>query len=240
VRSGGIAIATVTLVRDAGEDGLLRRALPSLARRGTPVYVSDGGSGEAFTTFLSGLKNVRVVASKGPGLVGQVTAALEAAVNGSAEFVLYTESDKEAFFQDGIGPLLARASALPAPALVLAARGKGSFATFPPIQRHTEHTINDLCGESFRAQGDYSYGPFLMHGSLIPWLTRAPADLGWGWRHFLFAIAHRLGHHIVHVEGDHACPEDQRAEDDRARLHRLKQLDQNISGLQAGLSVQLP
>jgi len=237
--SGGVAIATVTLARDAGEEDLLRRALPSLARHAVQVCVSDGGSGNAFTEFLSGLENVEVIAPGRPGLVGQVLAAVEAAAAASSGYVLYTESDKAAFFDDGLEAVMQRAASLPEPALVLAARNERSFGTFPPLQRHTERTINELCGESFGAPGDYSYGPFVMHRSLAPWVRRVPADLGWGWRHFIFAVAHRLGQRILHVEGDHACPEDQRAEDDRERLHRLKQLDQNISGLQAGLAVQL-
>ena len=227
--SGRIAAATITLVRDPAEETLLRRALPILAGHGMPLWVSDGGSGAAYTTFLGTLDNVRVAAPTAPGLVGQVTAAMEGAAVSGADYVLYTESDKEAFFSAALSAYLERASSLLAnPSLVLAARSAESFETFPPVQRHTERTINELCGESFGAPGDYSYGPFLLHRSLVPWLARVPADLGWGWRHFIFAVAHRLGHRIHHIPGEHACPEDQRSEDDRERLHRLKQLDQNV------------
>ncbi len=235
-----IAVATVTLVRDADEELLLRRALPMLAGRGMPVWVADGGSGAAFTAFMAGVEGVRLIAPACPGLVGQVAAAVDGAVSSGSEYVLYTESDKEEFFDGGLAAFLEQTSSrLARPALAVAARSAGSFETFPPVQRHTERTINDLCGESFGAPGDYSYGPFLMHRSLAPWVSRVPPDLGWGWRHFIFAVAHRLGHEIHHIPGEHPCPEDQRAEDDRERLHRLKQLDQNVSGLQAGLTVSL-
>lgn len=240
MKPADVAVVTVTLVRDPDEERRLRRALPILAGGGMPVCVSDGGSGEAFTTFLSGLSNVQVIASNVPGLVGQVRAAMERAVTSGSAYVLYTESDKEDFFNGGLASFLEQAPPVLEPvSLLLAARSDSSFQTFPPVERHTERTISELCGESFGAPGDYSYGPFLMHRSLGPWIGRVPADLGWGWRHFMFAVAHRLGHRIVHVEGDHPCPEDQRAEDDRERIHRLKQLDQNVSGLQAGLAVPL-
>jgi hypothetical protein len=235
-----ITVATITLVRDPGEEGLLRRSVALLASRGMPVFVSDGGSGAAFTNALHGLENVRMVAPAAAGLVSQVAAATEHACLPRTDYVLYTESDKEAFFESGLDAYLQEASSqLAQPSLVLAARSPGSFGTFPPVQRHTEATINDLCGESFGAPGDYSYGPFLMHRSLVPWIARAASDLGWGWRHFIFAVGHRLGHRIVHVAGEFACPDHQRIEDDRERLHRLKQLDQNVSGLQAGLTVSL-
>ena len=235
-----IAVATITLVRDPGEEVLLRRALPILARQGMPVCVSDAGSGPAFTAFLAGLENVRIVAPQVPGLAGQVMASVAQAGTAGSEYVLYTESDKEAFFRAGLPGFLEQASSrLAQPSLVVAARSAASFETFPPVQRHTERTINDLCGESFGAAGDFSYGPFLMHRSLVPWVARVPGDLGWGWRHFIFAVAYRLGHAVVHIPGEHPCPEGQRTEDDRERLHRLKQLDQNVSGLQAGLGVPL-
>lgn len=234
------AVATVTLVRAPGEELILRAALTSLAASGLPICVADGGSDPAFTAFLATLDNVNLAEPRGPGLVGQVAAAVEGASAAGAEYVLYTESDKQGFFETGLEAFLRSASPLThPPSLVLAARTPASFETYPGVQRHTEGMINDLCGESFGVAGDYSYGPFVMHRSLVPWVARIAPDLGWGWRHFIFAVAHRLGHRVVHVTGEFACPEDQRAEDDRERLHRLKQLDQNVSGLQAGLAVPL-
>jgi hypothetical protein len=235
-----VSIATVSLVREPGEETVLRGSLQALAALDLPVCVADGGSGDAFTSFIRGLPGFTLVPPKGPGLVGQVAAALGGAAAGGREFVFYTESDKAAFFETELAGVLGRtASLLDRPALALASRSADAFATFPPVQRHTEAAINDLCSESFGAAGDYSYGPFLMHCSLVPWIARVPLDLGWGWRHFIFAIAHRLGHRITHVPGDFVCPPDQRTEGDRERLHRLKQLDQNVSGLQAGLTLPL-
>ena len=150
-----IAVATITLVRDVDEETLLRRALPTLAGRGMPVCVSDGGSGAAFTAFMAGLGGVRLIAPGCPGLVGQVAAAVDAAVSSGSEYVLYTESDKQEFFDAGLAAFLEQASSrLARPALVVAARSAASFETFPPVQRHTERTINDLCGESCGTPGD--------------------------------------------------------------------------------------
>jgi hypothetical protein len=99
------------------------------------------------------------------------------------------------------------------------------------MQRYTEGVINHLCGELIGAPGDYSYGPFLMNRALLPSLSSLAARLGWGWRHFAFLTAHRLGFRVQHVTGAYPCPPDQRHESTTERTHRLRQLSQNILGL---------
>jgi hypothetical protein len=42
------------------------------------------------------------------------------------------------------------------PALVLASRSDKSFRKYPPMQRHTEGVINDLCGQTVKAGGDFT------------------------------------------------------------------------------------
>lgn len=119
---------------------------------------------------------------------------------------------------------------MPGTGLVLAGRSTGSNGTFPAIQRYAEGVIDRLTGDFTGVPGDYSYGPFLMRSDLVPHISAADAELGWGWRHVMFAIAHRLGLGISHVVDDFPCPPDQRGEDDAERLHRVKQLDQNRGG----------
>jgi hypothetical protein len=43
--------------------------------------------------------------------------------------------------------------------------------------------------------------------------------------------AHRAGLHIVHVVEDYPCPPDQRREEEAERIHRMRQLIQNILGM---------
>jgi hypothetical protein len=235
-----LAVATVTLVRDEDEEPLLRRSMEALARVGRPVFVSDGGSDDGFVSFLRSLPNVTGIEPAGSGLVGQVRGSLAAAAASGARFVLYTESDKQEFFETRLPAFIGHLAADESLGVMLAARSPSAFSTFPPMQRFTESTINDLCEGFFGARGDYSYGPFLLRSALVPYVPHTAADLGWGWRHFLFAIAHRLGHSIVHVPDDSACPDDQREENDRDRLHRLRQLAQNVRGLEAGMTLPLP
>lgn len=237
--SARLAIATVTLVRDPTEEVLLRRSLQRLVESELPIVIADGGSNAGFVEFLATLDGARIVAPDRKGLVPQVRAALEGAAGDDVDAILYTESDKLAFFDAGLSTLVEQGRVGVDTTLTLASRDAQSFATFPPVQQYTERTINDLCGEALAAPGDYSYGPFVMGRSLVPWLRDVPDDLGWGWRHAIFAIAHRLGHRIVHVAGRFECPLDQREEDEGERLHRLRQLDQNISGLQVGLALTL-
>ena len=97
--SADVAVATMTLVRDEDEEPLLRHSMEALARVGRPVFVSDGGSGDGFVSFLRSLPNVTAVEAGGTGLVGQVRGSLAAAARSGARFVLYTESDKQEFFE---------------------------------------------------------------------------------------------------------------------------------------------
>ena len=231
-----VVCASVTLVRQPSEESLLRGSLAALASHGMRMYVADGGSGADFQQFLAGLPGVTAVEPDGRGLVPQVKAAMGAAYAAGAEFVLYTESDKQVFFAEHLDAFIDAAMASPSNGVVLAARSESSYATFPPLQRYAEGVINQLTGDFVGVAGDYSYGPFLVHRELLPNVQHAADDLGWGWRHFLFAQAQRSARPVRLVRGDYACPEDQRAEDGSERVHRLKQLAQNVNGLLAGLT----
>jgi hypothetical protein len=230
----------MTLVREPAEEALLRQALRALVGHGLPVFVADGGSGQTFVDFLQTLPDVTLVRPKGPGLVGQVQASLAAAAAATNRFVLYTESDKLDFFDRHLQQFLAAAESEPDAGCLLASRSISAFSTFPPTQQSTEAAINRLCGQFLNAEGDYSYGPFLLKASLAASADAAAGDLGWGWRHLTFALAHRFSQRLVHTVGDYECPADQRGEASRDRLHRLRQLRQNVDGLLAGLTVTLP
>jgi hypothetical protein len=240
IRAEGIAIATPTLVRDAGEGPLLRSALASLAALDLPLFVCDGGSGGDFLGYLRTLSRTTLVPPSGTGLVAQVKGSLRAAQATGARFVLYTEPDKRAFFEQKLGTFLGRAPLDDNVGVVIAGRSSSSFATYPRTQRFAEETINRLTGEHCGVDGDYSYGPLLLHHSIVPFIDAAGAELGWGWRHFIFAVTHRLGRKVVHIEDDLPCPDDQRVDDERERLHRLRQLGQNVNGLLAGVTFDLP
>lgn len=238
-RGADVAVATITLARDPGEEKLLRVALTTLAAHQRPVFVCDGGSGDGFVEFLRELPGVHLVALADRGLVGQVRASLKAAANVTEGFVLYTESDKVDFFQRHLRGFLSAAEALNAAGCVLASRSAAAFSTFPATQQYAEAAINGLCSHFLHVAGDYSYGPFLLKPELATHVDRVAADAGWGWRHFIFAVAQRLGYRLVHVADAYACPEDQRRDNDPERLHRLRQLGQNVNGLLAGLTVDL-
>jgi len=230
-----ICIATVTRARDEQEQQLLRKSLLLLADRGLSIVVADRDSGTGLRDFLASRSRVRLVSPRGPSLVGQIQASLGEAARTDAEFILYTESDKVLFFKDGLDDFIRRAALGDRTGAVLAARSEASFATFPPLQQFTERTINELCAKFIGAPGDYSYGPFLLHRALVPRVSAIPSDAGWGWRHFMFAAAARPGYRIRHIVGDYPCPPGQRDENEAERLHRVRQLQQNVRGLLLGI-----
>ena len=225
-----VAVATIAWARDDGEERLLRSALTALSQIDLPVAVADKGNRPAFTEFLRALPGFTVVVPEGNSMLAQVRASVRVAAATGREFILYTEPDKQQFFTSGLPAFLA---AIPAgrTGVALAARSSRAFATFPPIQQYTERVINELW-ERFGAEpGDYSYGPMAMHRALVPILEPLSGEVGWGWRHFMVGAARRLGYEVLTIEGDYPCPPDQRNEDDGERVHRVRQLAQNVEGL---------
>jgi hypothetical protein len=231
VTESQVALATVTWARTDDEEALLRRTLAAVARAGWRVAVSDAGARPEFTRCLRSLPGFCVSVPDRPGLVNQVRQAFAAAARIGAPYVLYAESDKELFLRDRLRAFLGAVEAADDMGVVLAARSEMSFGTFPPMQRYVEGVVNHLCGERMRAPGDYCYGPFLMPCTLVPELDRVEDDLGWGWRPFVFMSARRRGLRVTHAVGDYPCPPDQREEGEAERIHRLRQLAQNVRGL---------
>jgi hypothetical protein len=225
-----VALATVTWVRTAHEESVLRSSLSRLAGLGMPVAVADTGVNTGFLQFLHSLPGFDVHVATERGLAAQVITSIEIAARRETPFILYTEPDKEMFF-DQIADFVGQSDGSPDVGIVLAARSDESFRTFPPTQRYTESIVNHLCGEFVGTPGDYAYGPFIMNRALLPVVRSLQPTLGWGWRPFLFNAAHRHGLRVIQVPDDRPCPLDQREEDERERAHRLRQLSENILGL---------
>jgi hypothetical protein len=226
-----VCISTVTLARTDEEEDALRRALQALSALQFPTYVSDRTSRPGFSDFLTSLAHVNTTEPDGPGLLGQVRASLRAALDSKPGFILYTEPDKEHFFQRGLLEFVDEAADEREVGLIFAARSDESFATFPAMQRYTEGVINQLWEGCGGPSGDYSYGPMLIRPNLVRCLDALDANVGWGWRHFLAGATLASGQRILHRVGHYPCPLDQRHEDDDDRLHRMRQLAENLRGL---------
>jgi hypothetical protein len=234
MRPPDVAIATMTRARDRREAIDITRALGCLSRTRLPIAIADGGSAPRFVDEIGKLSGVTLVPPQHESLVGQVQASLSAADATGRPYILYTEPDKRGFFDRGLVDFMRRAPKNSG--IVIAARSASAFNTFPPFQRLAEAAANELCGRVVGLTTDYCYGPFLIHRRLAAAVARAPRTLGWGWRPFVFATAHRLGFPIAAVVGDYRCPRGQRQEDHGERQHRIRQLSENAAGLIAALT----
>ena len=234
----GVTIATMTWARDAQEERLLRESLRGLAALNVPAFVTDGGSPERFLDFVRGFAHFSVFQADAPGLWPQVRRSIRAAHDSAASFILYTEPDKRDFFRAGLPEFISEATGGGRAGVVLAARNAGSFATFPEFQRDTEAAINRCCAEVVGAQGDFTYGPFLLNRALVPHLSQAPDDIGWGWRPYAFGVARRLGYRVAFVERDLPCPAEQRDDSRAERVYRMKQLSERVRGLVLSTTVE--
>jgi hypothetical protein len=229
--SAQIAVATLTWARSREESTGLARSLASLVDVGLPVAVANRDGDPTFGPKLQSLTGVGVVAPETPSLVGQIKASIRAAAALGRRFVLYTEPDKERFFATRLRDFIERAPDGAHVGVVVAARARCAFESFPPAQRQAEAIINALTSETTGVVGDYAYGPFLMARSLADDVMRLPDGLGWGWRIATFVAAHRRGLAVRHITGDYRCPSDQTSEGPDERSYRLRQLSENIHGL---------
>ena len=226
-----IAVGTITLARTPEEADALHDALQTLAATDLPVTVSDGGSPESFVRAVADLPGVSLVSAAGRDLVGQVRASLALARAAGTRWLLYTEPDKRDFFATHLHDFLDRVDVDDRTGVVVASRTTASFETFPPVQQYTETVANRLCADATGLRADFMYGPFVLSPRLVPFLDELPSSVGWGWRPFLFGLTRRLGLRIASIEGDYTCPPEQRLGDEAERLHRMRQLSQNIDGL---------
>ncbi len=238
-----MTIATITLARGPEESVFLCRSMESLAGSGMPVLVADGGSAPEFLDCLDRLANVTLVQPAGPSQAGvwsQARQVLMAARRLGSPYLFYTECDKQWFFENRLEDFLTSTARAGSAGVYVAARTAESFTTFPDIQRYVETVVNQLCSETIGRQGDYTYGPMLIDSTLLPYLDLIREDVGWGWRIVLLAVARRLGRAVVPITMDLPCPIEQRSETgERARIHRLQQLAQNVRGLILGSQVSL-
>jgi hypothetical protein len=234
MKKNEIAIATMTLVKP-GDYELHREALLALAATKLPAIVTDGGSGDEFVSFLNSFPTFSVL-NGAPGAFAQIKSSLAQAYQLDAPCILYTEPDKQLFFQQRLSEFIAAASG--EAGISLPSRTKESWATYPESQRFTELFTNQLCQRLVGKEYDFCYGPLLIQRALIPYLEMLDDDIGWGWRFFLFGLAHRLGYKISGVEMNLPCPLEQQVDSQAELLHRMRQLQQNVRGL--NLAMALP
>jgi hypothetical protein len=229
---------TLSLARSDDEAALLARSLAVLAGGVDVLMVTDGGSEARFLQTIGMLPRTHVLTAS--GLVPQVKRSVGTAVASGAARMLYTEPDKLAFFKTQLSGVRECWDSMPADALVVFARSDHALATFPERQRQNEARFNQECGDAFGIPGDYCYGPFVLPRQVAATVAGCPDDLGWGWRPYAFALAHRLGCRLLMVTGDFECPPDQRVEGPADDAYRDRQLAQNRRGLRLGLDAPLP
>jgi hypothetical protein len=225
-----IAIATITLARDAREEQLLKKALQVLASFNIPVIVTDGGSNKTFVAFLRSFPHFTVLQKSG-GVWAQAKNSVLAAQATGVPFIWYTEPDKHDFFQTVLSAGLEELTLHDKLGVLLFSRSASALATFPSFQQMTETTINNCCREIIGKPVDYTYGPFIMNSTLAPYLHQVQNDPGWGWRPFIFGLAHRTGLMVEAKTENFLCPDDQRDDNASERIYRMRQLYQNIEGL---------
>lgn len=224
-----ISIATMTLVRDAEEDLLLRESLTALAKYNIPVHITDGGSPNDFLEFLHQFPNFIIADAPAKGLFQQVSNSLRNASKSGSEAILYTEPDKKFFFRM-LDDFLDNASFDEGTGVLLASRSEAGFASYPAFQHMSETCINNCCRELIGEALDYTYGPFLLHRSLVPYLDIAEPGCAWGWRPYVFGMAHRLGMKVKEYKAEYFCPPEQRQDTPEERIYRMKQMVQSVNG----------
>jgi hypothetical protein len=239
MNKNNVSIATITWARDSHEEKLLRKSLIRLAELNIQVFVTDGGSNGDFLNFLENFSNFHILSTDGRGVWAQVKNSLAGAYSSGSDFILYTEPDKYDFFDHSLPKMIDDATVFQQSGIITASRSEAGFASFPAFQQMTETTINNCCAEIIDKTADYTYGPFLMNSRLVPYLYLVNEDIGWGWRPYIFGIAHRLGYNIETYTGDFLCPSAQQEDSAAERVYRMRQLSQNIQGVILSTTVKI-
>jgi len=240
VNNKEIAIATITWARDAQEYDRLRQSMQSLSRYGIPIVATDGGSGREFVDYLDSLPNIIVRELDGnPSLLNQVKRSLVTARQLGVRHILYTESDKKWFFEHRLADFIAQAPISNQTGVVTASRTAESLLTFPELQRYAETVANQLCARIVAQDGDFAYGPMIINTAIVPCLDLISEEIGWGWRFFTIVASYRMRLPIAQVTLDLPCPIDQREEDEKDRIHRMRQLAQNVQGMALAASTPI-
>jgi hypothetical protein len=234
-----IAIATITRARNAQEEKELSQSLETLAALNIPVFITDAGSIPSFINFLQSIPHFFLSKEPVEGVYAQAKNSLLAAYETNVDYIFYTEPDKGAFFRNSLLNMLDAIEENEQLGIMMASRSQPGFATFPSFQQMTETTINNCCAEVMGKKTDYCYGPFLLNKKLVPYIDFIKEDIGWGWRPYLFAMAHCLGYKVEAFEKDFLCPQHQRDDDAKERIYRMKQLEENIRGLVLSTQVKL-
>ena len=227
-------IGAVQLHDNAGAEAtsmLLLEALEVLGSFGLPVFATDGGSSGDFVASARTLRGIHFCDGVARGLWPQTRASLHAALASGAQYVLYTEPDKVQFFRTNLAAVLNEAELDERTGVLVVARAPHVLRTFPDFQQYTESVINRCCAEVIGAELDYSYGPFVLRSSLIAHVAPPSDDIGWGWRPYAFATAHRQGFSVRQTLQAAGCPPEQRH--DSEHIHRMEQLAQSVRGLAA-------
>jgi hypothetical protein len=236
MKTNGLIVATISWARNEEEEKTLRTSLQQLAELDIRVCITDGGSTDSFLKFLHSIPHF--IVRQAHGLWPQARLSIATAMENGAKHIFYTEPDKLQFFSNHLKQML-DAIEIEETGVVVASRSPKGFSSFPEFQQMTETTINNCCKEVIGKEMDYCYGPFLFNSNLVLNLKVLDDNIGWGWRPFVFAIAHRLGLPVKNYDGDFTCPPDQREDDKAERIYRMKQLTQNINGLAQAAAIEL-
>lgn len=238
-----ITIAASVWARSDDEAARLRAALTVLSRFGLPVVLADNGSTPDFVSAVSALPNITVLPKPDTtthSLTEQMQRAFRNARESKPDWILYSEPDKQWFFENRLAQFVEHAERFPDADVVIPCRNRESFETFPAYQRKMETTFNKIAAEWLGNSADVLYGPLLLRPDLTRYLDDLSENVGWGWRPYLLAIAKRTKRYPVRWIDAFPCPPDQRGEDNEPdRLHRMRQLAQNMTGLALGFSMPL-
>ena len=150
-------ISIVTMTRAKPDDYELHRAaLRELAALRLPTVITDGGSGEEFLSYLNSFPNFIVQRAARAGAFLQIKTSFDRARQFATPYVLYTEPDKQFFFQQRLAEFIERASSHSTTGIIIPARTAESFASYPESQRFTEAFTNQLCSRIVGKDGDFS------------------------------------------------------------------------------------
>ncbi|MFA4880265.1 MAG: hypothetical protein WC650_01390 [Candidatus Doudnabacteria bacterium] len=236
MRKKPIAITTISLNRTPEEGETVLETVKILNSLGIPIIIADGGSPIKQKKIMKSFSNVTFLEAE--GLTNEIKTTFRRGA-AMADSLFYLHLDKLDFVRKYVPKLIQYYLARKDKKMIVAARTKKSFQTYPPYQRKVEEYLNYVLGDYCGSRSDYYYGPKIFSSMLVPYLKALKGDVGWGIEAYFYVLNHRLSLPMEFYPVEITAPAEVLADELEFKQYRLKGLLQQVEGFLQGQKVEV-
>jgi len=231
-----LAIAAPMLIRNKEEAHIVIETISAWSTLSYPIVVVDAGSRQEYIEKIRNLPSIEIYQTNRPFSTQIQLALYKASL--LSDTVFFCQSDKLEFAKNTIVSMIDHYKTLPQKSVLIAARNKKSFSTYPLFQQQQETFLNETVAKFTQKSGDYLTGPKIFPSDVMKYLPHIKGEIGWGVEIFLTIIAHRLSLPIEFFEFFMSATSDIGGKEEIER-YRIKVTQWELEGLIQALTVSL-